>query len=173
MDSDRQTAATVHGQVDRGGFESLSVLRVATDRQKRSKNMSEWESETHATTTVARNENGTIRYVKCRAEYFEHKKEEVEHTSEDGETITDVEEHFEEGVNAKFKFDVVDGSIAYLTGVKDIEDDPATGYDNCLEFVRVVPVAEQAVSNVPGIEEVHSTKEHILSELDRGSTAIN
>lgn len=123
--------------------------------------MSEWESETHATTTVARNQNGNIRYIKCRAEYFEYL-----------ETEEGLEDEYEEGVSARFKFDVVDGRIAVLDGVKDIDDDSPNGYETSLDFVRAVPVAEKGVSNVPGIEEVHSTAEHIEQELDRGSTAI-
>jgi hypothetical protein len=123
--------------------------------------MSDWESETHATTTVARTEEGKIRYIKCRAEYFEVK-----------ETDDDLEDEYAEGVNAKFKFDVVDGSVAVLDGVKDIADDAPNGYDTSLDFLRAVPVAEEAVSNVPGIKEVHSTSEYIEQELDRGATAL-
>lgn len=122
--------------------------------------MTDWKPETHATTTVARTESGTIRYIKCRAEYFEVR-----------ETPEGEEDEFEEGVSAKFKFDVVDGEIAHLTGVKEIDDGAPRGYTTSLDFVRAVPVAEDAVSNVPGIEHVESIEGQLLEELDRAASA--
>ena len=122
--------------------------------------MSEWKSETHATTTVARTAEGNIRYIKCRAEYFEVK-----------ETDDGLEDEYAEGVKAKFKFDVTD-DVATFSGVKDISDDPPNGYDSSLDFLRAAPVAEQAVSNVPGINEVDSIQEQIEQELNRGAATL-
>jgi len=141
-------------------FDSDGGFRVATDRQQRYTTMSEWEPETHVTTTVARTAEGTIRYIKCRAEYFEVK-----------ETEADLEDEYAEGVNAKFRFDVTDGSMATFDGVKEISDNPPNGYDTSLKFLRVLPVAEKAVSNVPDIEEVRSTAAEIESQIQRGQTA--
>ncbi len=148
----------VHRRVGLKGFDSSSVLRVATDRQDRP--MTDWKPETHASVTVERTEAGNIRYIKVRAEYYEAK-----------ETPEGEEDEFAEGVNARYKFGVTGGDLAHLEGVKDISDDAPSGYTTSMDFIRTLPVAEQAVLNVPGIEEVADNWGAIADERQRGLDA--
>lgn len=120
---------------------------------------------THANSTVNRDQDGTLRYIVVRAEYFLEDVDADEHD----------ENKYTGGLSAKFRFDVSEtenGTIATLDSVKDIEDGGSSGYDTSLRFMRAVPVAEDAVMNVPGIDEVNNTEGYIMSELDEGRTAI-
>jgi len=121
------------------------------------------EPRTHASSTVNRDQDGSIRYVVVRAEYF----------------LEDVDEHensdkkYTKGVSAKFKFTMNGtGTIAVLDSVKDIGDGASSGYETSLQFLKVLPVAEDAVMNVPGIEDVESAEEFIMYQIDKGRSAV-
>lgn len=124
--------------------------------------MPDVKQRTHATTIVRRNQDGGIQGIKVRAEYY----------VENMELDEDDPDRYYDGVNARFHFDVVDGDLAALDGVKDIEDDAPSGWDTSLEFLRALPVAEHAAMNVPGIDDVQSTEENVLSDIDKGQNAI-
>lgn len=124
------------------------------------------EPRTHAHTTVNRDQGGHIRYIVVRAEYF----------LEDSDAEENDPEKYTKGVSAKFRFDLaqdVDGDmVAAVDSVKDIEDGASGGYETNLDFIRVIPIAEDAVMNVPGVDGVQSTEAHIMDLLDKGRTAI-
>jgi len=120
---------------------------------------------THANCTVNRDQDGSLRYIVVRAEYFLEDVDADEHD----------ENKFTDGVNAKFRFDVAQresGTEAVLDSVKGISDGAASGYETNLMFLRALPVAEDAVSNVPGVDEVGSSEGYIMEQLDHGRTAI-
>lgn len=123
--------------------------------------MTDYKRRSHANVTVNRDQDGTLRTLKCRAEYY---VEDVDKHENDSDRYLD-------GVSAKFKF-VVSGDVADLTDIKDIEDDPSTGYDSNFGFIQAIPIAEDAVMNVPEIEEVNSTEGHIMQLFDNGRTAV-
>lgn len=120
---------------------------------------------THANSTVNRDQDGSIRYIVVRAEYY----------LEDVDAHENDENKFTDGVNAKFRFDVSEtesGLLATLDSVEDIGDGASSGYDTSLQFMKAIPVAEDAVLNVPGVDEVDSTEGYIMSELDSGRNAV-
>jgi glutamine synthetase len=123
------------------------------------------EPRTHANSTVNRDQDGSLRYVVVEAEYF----------LEDTEVHENDPDKYTEGVSARFRFDIVhrdDGIVARLDSVKDINDGAASGYDTNLSFMKAVPIAEDAVSNVPGVDEVKSIEGYLLDQLDKGRTAV-
>jgi hypothetical protein len=121
-----------------------------------------YELRTHATVTVRREEDGSIRHVVARAEVYE----------EDPDKPDTDDEKFRNGVAAKFKFGV-HNATATLSAVKDIEDKGGGSYETDMGFVRAIPVAEQAVWNVPGIDDVDSTEGYLTRMLDKGRSAIS
>lgn len=118
------------------------------------------EVRSHASSTVNRDQDGSIRYVVVRSEVY----------YEDTDAHENDPDRYTDGVSAKFRFNFA-GGVADLVAVKDIEDGAEAGYESSLNFLRTIPVAEDAVTNVPGVEEVGSTEARIMDLLDKGRTA--
>lgn len=160
--SDAEAVGVSQGQVGFKEFDSPSLFRVATDRQMRPMNR---QPQTHVSSTVNRDADGSIRYIVVRAEYF----------LEDLDAHENADDKYTEGVNAKFRFDVYESdeeTTAEIVSVKDIEDSPSHGYETSFGFLRALPVAEDAALNIPGVDEVASTEGYIQSLLDQGRNAV-
>lgn len=117
--------------------------------------------QTHAKSTVKRNQDGGIENVTIRAEYYE----------EDLDKHENDDDRYLNGVNATFNFNV-NGNTATLTDVKKINDGAKRNYDTDLQFIRAIPIAEDAVMNIPGVEDVESTEGYIMKNLDMGRNAV-
>lgn len=115
--------------------------------------------------TVKRTADGEIQAlswsapIEVRANYF----------------IVDKGEHPEEheiknSWEARFRYDVVDG-VAVAVQAKDIEGSDCHSNWQGFGYLRILPVVENAVANVEGVEEVDRIEETIGTIIEAGRDA--
>lgn len=122
--------------------------------------MSNWKKHAEVTSVQCnRTQDGRLRSVKVRAEYFEFE------VDKEGETI-----NHRKGENIRFRFKPGNNDrYLVLEGWKDASD--TSGWVNT-RVLRCLPAARAAAEAVPDVEVVESVQDLLELELDQGANAL-